>query len=452
MGRKMKERSSQFTVRRRTHFPFAMRVLILCLGTRGDVEPMLSLAKALQARGHAVTLCGPDNCASWVHEEHGIPFAPLGLDFKVLMQSKEVREARGGVEAALGKAVAAVMPAALRAASACAASTGVQVVVCSATFPGGPDLAEAHSAALVTTALAPVFPTRQFPFFLAPVGPLACLLNRASYLMPAMARAMHSTALAQWRQEVLRLPRGPTMLEMGCRSDGSVAPRLCCVSPSVIPQPADWDSATTTMAGYCLLQDTSQWEPEPALAAFLAAASAEARPTVYIGFGSMTRLDPAALAAIVLPAVSEAGVRAVLQLGWSGSAATAPAASRDVFYLGTAPHSKLFPLLAAVVHHGGAGTTAAGLAAGRPTLICPIGADQFMWGARVHRELGCGPAPVELVRLTPALLAARLRELVGAAGFRQRAAELAASIAREDGVGRAVEIVEAEGRRCGKAP
>jgi sterol 3beta-glucosyltransferase len=164
----------------------------------------------------------------------------------------------------------------------------------------------------------------------------------------------------------------------------------------------------------------------------------------------MTRLPPAALAAIVLQAAREAGVRVVLQLGWSSDAGAAPAACRDDFYLGDAPHSKLFPLLAAVVHHGGAGTTAAGLAAGRPTLICPIGADQFMWGARVHRELGCGPAPVELVRLTPALLAARLRELVGCAGFRLRAAELAACIAREDGVGRAVGFIEAEGRRCGK--
>jgi sterol 3beta-glucosyltransferase len=428
-----------------------MKVLFLCLGTRGDVEPMLAVAIALKARGHAVTLCGPDNCASWVRDEHGIPFAPLGLDFKALMQSKAVREARGGVEAVLGRAVIAAMPAALRAASDCAASTGVQVVVCSPTFPGGPDLAEAHGAALVTASLAPVFPTRQFPFFLAPVGPLACLLNRASYLMPALARAMHGTALAQWRREVLRLPRGPTMLEMGCRSDGSVAPRLCCVSPSVIPQPADWDPATTTMAGFCLLQGPAQWEPAPALAAFLAE-GAGARPAVYIGFGSMTRLDPAALAATVQQAAREAGVRVVLQLGWSGDAAAAPAAaSRDVFFLGDAPHSRLFPLLAAVVHHGGAGTTAAGLAAGRPTLICPIGADQFMWGARVHRDLGCGPAPVELVRLTPALLAARLRELVGCAGFRQRAAAVAACIAREDGVARAVEAVEAEGRRCGKA-
>jgi hypothetical protein len=91
----------------------------------------------------------------------------------------------------------------------------------------------------------------------------------------------------------------------------------------------------------------------------------------------------------------------------------------------------------------GAGTTAAGLAAGRPTLICPLGADQHMWAAIAHRELGVGPPPVALARLTPALLAARLRALVTDAGFRARAAALAAEIAKDDGLARAVEVVEA---------
>ena len=260
-----------------------MKVIICCLGTRGDVEPLLALGKALQARGHAVMLCGPDNCASWVREEHALGFTPLGLDFKALMQSPEVRAARGGIEAAIGKGVNAAMPAMLRAVSDTADRVGVDLVVCSATFPGGPDLAEKHGAALVTTAMAPVFPTRQFPFFLASVGPFGRLLNRATYLMPAMARAMHGAALAQWRREELRLQaRGPRMLEMGCRTDGKVAPRMCCISPSVIPQPSDWDTLTT-MTGYWRLEDPAQWAPDDALTAFLAGAG---RPVVYIGFGS----------------------------------------------------------------------------------------------------------------------------------------------------------------------
>ena len=243
-------------------------MLAVCLGTRGDVEPLLALCKALAARGHVVTLCAPDNCAAWVasHAAAALPgqlsFSGLGLDFKALMQSPAVRGARGGVEAAIGRAVAAAMPAVLRAASDCAARAGADVVLASATFPGGPDLAEAHGAALVTAALAPVFPTRHMPFFLAPaLGPaLGWLLNRATYIMPAMARAMYGGALAQWRRESLRLAtRSPTMLEMGCRIDGSVAPRMCCASPSVVPPPPDWDPATTTMTGYWRLEEPAPW-------------------------------------------------------------------------------------------------------------------------------------------------------------------------------------------------
>jgi sterol 3beta-glucosyltransferase len=432
-----------------------MRVLVICLGTRGDVEPMLAAAKALQRRGHAVTLCGPDNCARWVRDEHGVAFAALGLDFKELLASRAVREAPS-LERAIGGAVAEAMPRVLAAAAAAAAAIahtgGLDLVLTSATFTGGADLAEVHGAALVTAALAPVWATSEFPFFMWPLPAMQCL-NRASYSIPSFARLIDAPHLRRWRRETLGLASdGPRLIEMGRRtSDGSVAPRLCCVSPSVVPQPADWD-ALTTMAGYWRLDDPADWTPDAALVAFLAGAAAAQPPTpvVYIGFGSMTRLEPRALAQVVGPAVRLAGVRAVLALGWSGSLADAGVSSDDVHLLEAAPHAKLFPLLSAVVHHGGAGTTAAGLSAGRPTLVCPVGADQFMWGDRVHRQLGCGPAPVELAKLTTPLLAARLRELVCTPAYLVRATELAKKIAGEDGLALAVQVIEGEGKRQGK--
>ena len=431
-----------------------MRVLVLCLGTRGDVEPMLAVAKALQRRGHAVTLCAPDNCARWVRDEHGVAFDALGIDFKELLASRAVREAPS-VERAIGIAVSAALPGALAAAAASAAR-GVDLVFASATFPGGADLAEAHGAALVTAALGPVWATREHPFFMVPLPRALQCLNRATYAIPSMARVMDAALLNRWRRETLGLQRpGPQVLEMGRRTeDGSVAPRMCAISPSVFAQPADWD-AQTTMAGFWRLDDPSDWKPDAALSAFLGRASS---PVVFIGFGSMTRLEPLALAKIVVPAVRQAGVRAVLGLGWSGSLSEALAGAAqggggggdDVFLLKAAPHSKLFPLMSAVVHHGGAGTTAAGLSAGCPTLICPVGADQPMWGEHVHHRLRCGPAPVALDKLSTAVLAARLRELVGNASFRERAQELAARIAREDGLAVAVRVIEDEARRRGK--
>ena len=212
------------------------------------------------------------------------------------------------------------------------------------------------------------------------------------------------------------------------------------------------------MSGYLPLGDPpgeAQWTPEADLQAFLDDSAQKRLPVVYIGFGSMTQLSTEELASMVVPATHAAGVRALVALGWStlksmgvptdasGEHEGPPdrLVSANVFYLNSAPHSYLFPLLAATVHHGGAGTTAASLSAGKPTFVCPIGADQFFWGQRVHM-LGCGPAPVALSKLTVAVLAAKLQELAYTYAFRDAATDLARRIAKEDGLGEAVRIVE----------
>lgn len=179
--------------------------------------------------------------------------------------------------------------------AAASARGGVDLVLCSVTFPGGPDLAEAHKAALVTCAMVPVWRTKDFPFFMLPISAF-CFgwLNKVSYFLPKMHHVMIRSVLMEWRRDVLHLRnRVPMVLDMGCRTDGTVAPRMCCVSPSVIPQPDDWDTQTH-VTGYWHLDDVTNhdWVPDDALASFLN--SSTNKVIVYIGFGSMTRIDPQA--------------------------------------------------------------------------------------------------------------------------------------------------------------
>jgi sterol 3beta-glucosyltransferase len=181
------------------------------------------------------------------------------------------------------------------------------------------------------------------------------------------------------------------------------------------------------------------WTPPPALAAFLDAGP----PPVYVGFGSMAGIDPAATTRIVLDAVARAGVRAVLASGWGGIAADA--APPSVFLLDDAPHDALFPRMAAVVHHGGAGTTAAGLRAGVPGVLCPFGVDQPFWGARVQ-ALGAGPAPIPQRKLDAVRLADAIRVAVDDPTMRGVAQRIGAAIHAEDGVGAAIECIEAAAR------
>src|SRR5690606_35862025 len=159
------------------------------------------------------------------------------------------------------------------------------------------------------------------------------------------------------------------------------------------------------ITGYLFLDEQAGWQPPPALEAFLDAGE----PPVYIGFGSMAGRDPEAMTALVVEALALCGRRGLLLTGWGGL--HAGAVPESIFVLDAAPHSWLFPRMAAVVHHGGAGTTAEGLRAGVPAVVVPFLFDQPFWGARIE-ALGVGPAPIPRKQLTAARLAGAIHRAV----------------------------------------
>ncbi|MEV4170701.1 nucleotide disphospho-sugar-binding domain-containing protein [Nonomuraea sp. NPDC049709] len=175
--------------------------------------------------------------------------------------------------------------------------------------------------------------------------------------------------------------------------------------------------------------------PSPELAAFLEAGQAP----VYIGFGSMAGNDPERIGRIVMEAVRLAAVRAVVASGWGGLRVRD--LPDEVFQLDQAPHDWLFPRMAAIVHHGGSGTTGAALAAGRPQVVCPFVADQPFWAARVHAA-GVAPPPQPQRRLTAEGLAAAIRAALSDAAMTRAAARLGHAVRGGDGNSRAVKILE----------
>jgi UDP:flavonoid glycosyltransferase YjiC (YdhE family) len=205
-------------------------------------------------------------------------------------------------------------------------------------------------------------------------------------------------------------------------------------SPSVISHPRDWpDSVHVT--GYLYLDEQADWQPSSELTAFLEAGA----PPVYIGFGSMAGRDPEQLGGLIVEALAKSGQRGLLLTGWGGL--RVEIASDDVFVLDAAPHSWLFPRMAAVVHHGGAGTTAEGLRAGVPAVIIPFAFDQSFWGARL-RASGLAADPIPRKRLTADRLAKAVSTVVTDRDMRQRAASTGEVIRAENGIGNALEIVQ----------
>ena len=420
-----------------------VRVFITTLGSRGDVQPYVALGAGLQGAGHRVTVSTAARFSPTV-EAQGLDAGPTTDGLLELLDSDV---GRGAVESLSGLCTAArKLPALLRAAGplqhqliddswAAAQRARPDVVVYHPKAYWGPAMAHALGVPVVLAPLQPFFvPTGAWTAMGFPRLPLGRRYNRLTHRATAALTALGTERyLRPWRRAhgVPDRPPGATILD---NPRGRPIPVVFGYSPLVVPPPDDWPRHVT-VTGYWTL-GASDWTPPPELAAFLDAGP----PPVYVGFGSMAGRDPARTTRAVVDGLGRAGVRAVLATGWGGL--NAPALPDSVLAIEGAPHDALFPRCAAVVHHGGAGTTAAGLRAGRPTVVCPFFGDQPFWGRRVQ-ALGVGPAPVPQQQLTPERLAASVREAVTSDEIHQRAERLGRRLRAEDGVGAAVRAVEA---------
>lgn len=412
-----------------------MRVTMLTVGSRGDLEPFLALGAGLLRAGHEVRLATHRPYAEQVlaagpefAELPGDPRAALaGPALQAMLTSRNPFAISRLVRRALGPNLAA---AARPAEAACA---GADLVLASTLAMVGTTAAEHAGARFVAVHLQPATPTTAFAAVNASVPrDLAGPVNLLSW---AMTERMLWHGVRPVLQERRRdLGMAPFPAAPPWRWPAPRPPTLYGYSAVVVPVPADWPS-DVHVTGYWQRPAPRQWTPAPALAAFLDAGP----PPVYLGFGSMPDADPAGLAELLLTGLRRAGLRAVLHSGWAG---LLPAgAADDVLVVDDVPHAWLFPRVAAVLHHGGAGTTAAGLLAGRPTVIVPFISDQFFWGRRVA-ALGAGPPPVPRARLTAEHVATALTAAVTDPRQARAAAAVGARLRAEDGVGAAVAVLE----------
>jgi UDP:flavonoid glycosyltransferase YjiC (YdhE family) len=413
-----------------------MRVSIHTLGSRGDVQPYVALALGLLGRGHEVELAAPEPFASFV-EARGVRFAPLPGGFLALLDTPEGKAAvAGGQGFSAGlKLVGHAKPLMRRLLDDewnAARGFGPDVIVHHPKSLASPHIAERLGIPAILASPLPGFtPTAAFPSPLLPVSSLGPL-NKASHLLAIRGGGvLFGRVLAQWRRDALGLA--------GRRTKAASSATLYAYSPHVLPVPRDWGK-DVLVSGYWFLDHPGEWQMPDGLAAFLA----QGDKPVYVGFGSMPGLDPVALTGMVTEALSRAGKRGLLATG--GGALAPGSGPSHVHVIPDAPHDRLFWLVSAALHHGGAGTTGASLRAGLPTIICPFFGDQPFWGRQVA-ALGAGPAPLSRGRLTVEALAAAFRATDDPAK-RRRASEIGASIAQENGVAAAVGFIERPGSRA----
>ncbi len=410
-------------------------ITILASGTLGDVRPLAALGRGLHEAGYAVRVATHARFASLVCSQglafHCIEGNPSDLllhhDAALTLDSGMVR----GAVATLRYLRAARAVYARMLDTATAACSGSAVIIVSLASCWGQLIASMLGVPCIWAPLQPITPTTRFPSPLLPVTPgLGARARRLSYTAVELATWLPwRTVLRRWRARAPGLRQTP--LDPFALARQSRALFVYGFSSHIVPPPDDWPPHHV-VTGYWFLDDPAE-RLAPEIEQFLAAGE----PPVAIGFGSMGGRRPREDTLLALETLRLAQRRGIL-FG-SADVARLAAGCRDVLVVPYAPHRLLFPRVAAAIHHGGAGTTAASLRAGSPTITVPVGIDQPFWGMRVA-AIGAGPPPLLRRHATPdrlvRVIAAATDDLV-----RVRAAAAGRLIDREDGVARATEVI-----------
>ena len=418
-----------------------MRLVILALGSRGDVQPLVALGLGLQASGHAVSIA-TDRIFEGFVRQAGLQFAPVTLDARALFESEVGQAALDGSNLLRSmrnfvRLFTAVMPQ-VGIDSMAACQTAEAILYSASGFYAGPSLAEKLGVMSIAAFNFPLHPTGAFPSIIfSATQKRGRLVNYGTHhLGLAILWLPYLRTLNRLRREQLRLP--PLGVDYAWRA--LHLPSVFGFSSKVVPRPADWPRQVEG-PGFWFLDRASDWRPPAELARFIAAGPAP----IYVGFGSMSDRHAHEATQMVVQALARTKQRGILAMGWGGL--DAAAVSDTVFVVESVPHDWLFPQMAAVIHHGGPGTTAAGLRAGVPSIIVPHFLDQPFWGWCVA-DLGVGPQPIPRQKLSVDRLAAAIRVALTDQDMRRRASDLGEAIRAENGVARAVERINHYLSRC----
>ncbi|PIG80885.1 sterol glucosyltransferase [Aspergillus arachidicola] len=417
-----------------------LNIVIQIVGSRGDVQPFIALGTRLQKNGHRVRLATHENFRDFVHAA-GVGFYPIGGNPEELMSFMvknpgiipKMSTIAGGEIGRKRQMISEMLDGCWQSCVEPDPETKIPFVA-DAIIANPPSFAHIHCAQALSVPLHMMFtmpwsPTKEFPHPLANVkgsGTDASLRNYMSY---SMVELLTWSGLAdiinQWRAKALNLEELSPRTAAGLMEAMQI-PHTYCWSPALIPKPLDWPSYID-VCGFFFRDEPLYTSPE--IQEFINRGSMP----VYIGFGSIVMDDPAAMTAMIQGACQELGIRAIVSKGWSklGQGCNDP----NILFIEDCPHEWLFKHVAAVVHHGGAGTTACGLLNGCPTAIVPFFGDQPFW-AKMVAAAGAGPSPIDHNVLT-------VKQLSEAIAFcltrnaQQAAASIAARMKSEDGVSNA---------------
>jgi UDP:flavonoid glycosyltransferase YjiC (YdhE family) len=410
-----------------------MRITILTYGSRGDVQPFLAMAVGLQKAGYQVKLVAPHRFESFV-SAYGIPFIPLAGDPEIISQRLNSAGSNpvGMIRAISDYIFSIADQVALQAFAAC---DDADLIIHSFLFTvGGHSLARKLGIPDISVQTFPVFaPTRTIPPVSMPNLPPGLLSYFFHWLTMQIFWHGGNLGFKRLRKASPQLFDLDLYWPFHVDESRITTPLVLACSPMVIPRPPDWSAPYIHTPGYFFLVTPPEYQPPEILTDFLA----DGTPPVCVTFGSTVHSNPKKVYNTVLDALSKTNNRVVILGGWS-DLRRIPMPD-NALVMDAVPHDWLLPRCKTVIHHGGAGTTAAGLRSGIPNLVISSASDQPFWGARVH-AISAGPQPIPVKRLTTEKLITALT-VADDVAIRNSAQAVGKKISSEDGVGELVNLV-----------
>ena len=410
-----------------------MRFTMICIGSMGDVGPYITLGKELSTRGHKVTICAFSTFREKIESEN-LYFKPLAGDVMTFMTDIMAPGARGIVYLRqIRRTMLQILTPLLKTMEE--ACEDAEVIV--TTFFGqiAQSFAEVKHIPFIQTHYFPMDKNSSTPISSMKNFRLGRIWNKFTYDLGYMLiSSLEKYYLRDWRAAHNMSPRkieGQPTYEL----NGHIIPVLYALSPLLFSRPANWRENIHITGFWRETKNIESFIPSTELTDFLNGGN---KPPIYIGFGSMTGNEIEDTMSLVINSVEKSGVRAIISKGWG---AVEIPKHPNIFVADYVPHDWLFKRVSAVVHHGGAGTTASGLTAGKPTLIIPFGGDQLFWGSRVEK-LGLGPKPIRREKLTEENLISALIDLTDNSNYKVAAEEMGVLLSLENGVVKAADIIE----------
>ncbi|KAL2957286.1 hypothetical protein AAZX31_18G137400 [Glycine max] len=415
------------------HYIPPLNIVMLIVGTRGDVQPFIAIGKRMQDYGHRVRLATHSNFKEFVLTA-GLEFYPLGGDPKVLadMVKNKGFLPSGPSEIPIQRnqmkeIINSLLPACKEPDIDSGVPFKADAIIANPPAYGHTHVAEALKIPIHIFFTMPWTPTTEFPH------PLSRVKQQAGYrlsyqIVDSLIWLGIRDMINDLRKKKLKLR--PVTYLSGSQGSETDVPHAYIWSPHLVPKPKDW-GPKIDVVGFCFLDLALNYEPPESLVKWLE----EGDKPIYIGFGSLPVQEPKKMTQIIVDALEITGQRGIINKGWGGLGNLAEPKD-SIYLLDNCPHDWLFLRCKAVVHHGGAGTTAAGLKAACPTTIVPFFGDQPFWGERVHAR-GVGPPPIPVDEFSLPKLVDAIKLMLDPK-VKERAIELAKAMENEDGVTGAV--------------